>query len=67
MDYTSYLWFDGNTLMETPILCKNDKVEIGTTNILGTKFKPLLELDITGSSYASELMQKTFLKEIAWC
>ena len=64
MDYTSYLWFDGNTLMETPILCKNDKVEIGTTNILGNRFKPLLELDITGSSYASELMQKTFLKEI---
>ena len=53
MDYTSYLWFDGNTLMETPILCKNDKVEIGTTNILGNRFKPLLELDITGSSYAS--------------
>ena len=58
--YSSYLWIDSNgTLMETPMIYENDKVEIGYRHgFFWSKFTPLLSIPLGGSSPAPDLYQK---------
>ena len=60
--YSSYLWIDEyGTIMETPILYKNDKVEIGRrSGLFGFGFTHLLDISLGGSAPVSEEYQKLF-------
>ena len=58
--YFSYLWIDSNgTLMETPMVYENDKVEIGYRHgFFWSEFTPLLNIPIDGSAPAPDLYQE---------
>ncbi len=64
--YSSYLWIDAKgRIMETAMLYKNDKLELGTRNpLFPLTFDSLIELPINGSSPVSDEYQKLFDKAI---
>lgn len=65
--YCSYLWIDkNNTVIETPIYYKNDKIEIGKRAyfIFSGNFQPILEVPLSGPAPASKKYQDLFGKAI---
>ena len=60
--YSSYLWIDSDgTIMETPILYSNDKVEVGRrSGFLGLGFTSLVNMPINGTSPVSQEYQELF-------
>lgn len=53
-EYSSYLWWDGDVLMEKPIILEKDSVVIGARLLGILTFTPYLELNINGSLPADE-------------
>ena len=60
--YSSYLWIDSDgTIMETPILYSNDKVEVGRrSGFLGFGFTSLVDMPINGTNPVSKEYQELF-------
>ena len=60
--YSSYLWINSEgTIMETPILYKNDKVRVGKLGgPFNLKFTPLANIPINKSKPISKQYQKLF-------
>ena len=58
---SSYLWITNNgTVMETPVIYANDKVEVGTRGFLGFGFTPLANVALGGSSPIASEYQAMF-------
>ena len=64
--YTSYLWIDSDgTVMQTPILYSNDRVEVGKRcGLFYFGFEPLVNVPIDGSTPVSQDYQKLFDESI---
>ena len=62
--YASYLWIDSDgTIMQTPILYSNDRVEVGKrTGLFYFGFDSLVNMPINGSNPVSQDYQKLFSK-----